>query len=611
MSQAPDTLNVAKPTVDPLCVLIVDDDATILHLLKDVMSSVPGVRILTASQPLEAMQILSREPVDIVFTDVHMPGVTGIEMIRDMVALQKTPEVVVMTAYPSGEIAQQAMELGATSLLAKPFENISLVEEELSKAMERVKKQRAARPEVEQIKEEIKARGGQEEDTDPPMKVSLPELPSIPVPVGSLSAEPEAKPEVLESVAKPAVTEAPPVTEATEVDVLAATAEVPVSAAKPSSQEAPSSLFVHPAISLESVVHIEIARARLAGRSFHLAIVDLPDELSLFSSEEVMAERGEMISKVGSLLKSTDALFDMGRNGLAILCFDSDEARLNELGSQLGDLGLSKCGLATWTPEMASFDDLMKVARGSLNKKRRLHVVLYEGEEFFARIVENMLNDPKYHLSWVRSEKDVRALLEKESGEMALLMLSLNRDPKQWQLLLDLKQKDELKCPILLFHDVALTPDLRNQLRQLGVTCVVNKGISHEELVYIVQSLIIPKVKLDERKSPRTMVRVPLVYEFHGRSFTSTSFTLSRDGIFIRDMNPPVAGTWVKLKVFIPGQSEPIETEGEVVYAIPYFVGVNRFHVSGMAIRFLNLSEDRRQLLEQFVNSCLKSYMLS
>jgi uncharacterized protein (TIGR02266 family) len=107
------------------------------------------------------------------------------------------------------------------------------------------------------------------------------------------------------------------------------------------------------------------------------------------------------------------------------------------------------------------------------------------------------------------------------------------------------------------------------------------------------------------------MVRVPLVYEFHGRSFTSTSFTLSRDGIFIRDMNPPVAGTWVKLKVFIPGQSEPIETEGEVVYAIPYFVGVNRFHVSGMAIRFLNLSEDRRQLLEQFVNSCLKSYMLS
>jgi hypothetical protein len=158
---------------------------------------------------------------------------------------------------------------------------------------------------------------------------------------------------------------------------------------------------------------------------------------------------------------------------------------------------------------------------------------------------------------------------------------------------------------------VQLTADLKDQLRQLGVTCVVNKGISHEELVYIVQSLVIPKVKLDERKSPRTMVRVPLVYDFHGRSFTSTSFTLSRDGIFIRDMNPPVAGTWVKLKVFIPGQSNPIEAEGEVVYAIPYFVGVNRFHVSGMAIRFLNISEDKRQMLEQFVNSCLKTYMLS
>jgi CheY-like chemotaxis protein len=604
MSQAPDTSNVSQQVVDPCRVLIVDDDATILHLLKDVMSGVPGTQVLTASQPSEAMQILSREPVDIVFTDVHMPGVTGIEMIRDMVALQRTPEVIVMTAYPSGEIAQQAMELGATSLLAKPFENISLVEEELSKAMERVKRQKAARPEVEKIKDEIKAKGGQVEDTDPLMKISLPDLPAIPIPVGDFSSAPET--ENLPAAEVPVVTEAPVLAEMANP-----VAELSSPIASSVSEGALQSRFVHPAVSLESVVQIEIPRARLAGRIFHLAVIDLPDELSLFSSEEVMAQRSEMISKVGGLLKPTDALFDMGRDGLAILSFESDEKSLDELGRKLVGLGLSKCGFAGWSSEMSSFDDLLKVARGNLNKKRRLHVVLYEAEEFFARIVENMLNDPKYHLSWVRSEKDVRALLQKESEEMALVMLSLNRDPQQWQLLLDLKKRNELKCPILLFHDVTLTPDLKEQLRQLGVTCVVNKGISQEELIYIVQSLVIPKVKLDERKSPRTMVRVPLVYDFHGRSFTSTSFTLSRDGIFIRDMNPPVAGTWVKLKVFIPGQPNPIEAEGEVVYAIPYFVGVNRFHVSGMAIRFLNLSEDRRQMLEQFVNACLKTYMLS
>ncbi len=590
MNQAPDATKGSQQALDPYRILIVDDDTTILHLLKDVISSVAGTQVLTASQPSEAMQILTHESVDVVFTDVHMPGVTGIEMVRDMVALQKTPEVIVMTAYPSGEIAQQAMELGATSLLAKPFESISLVEEELSKAIERVKKQRAARPEVEQKKEELKAKGDQVEDTDPLMSISLPDMPEAPIPVGDFSSAPQGE------IKRPALPIVSP--------------SLPTPPIPAPSQDHSGARVVHPALSLESVIQIEIPRARLAGRSFHLGIIDLPDELSLFSSEEVMAQRGEMILKIGGLLKPTDALFDLGRDGLAILAFESDEATLDDLGRKLVGLGLAKCGFAAWSPAMSGFDDLMKMARGNLNKKRRLHVVLYEGEEFFARIVENMLNDPKYHMSWTRSESDLRALLEKDSDQMALFMLSLSRDPKQWQLLMDLKKKEALKCPVLLFHDVPLTPELKEQLRLLGVTCVVQKGISQEELIYIVQSLVIPRVKLDERKSPRTLVRVPLVYDFHGRSFTSTSFTLSRDGIFIRDMNPPVAGTWVKLKIFVPGQLGPIEAEGEVVYAIPYFVGVNRFHVSGMAVRYLVLSDEKRELLGQFVETCLKTYML-
>ena len=598
MNLPPSSAAGPLPTPESFRVLVVDDDHVIVSLLTDVFSSVAGVEVLTAFKPAEAMIILTQQNIDIIFTDVHMPGVTGIEMIRDIVALQKTPEIIVMTAYPSDGIASQAMELGATSLVAKPFVDLALIESELDKAMGRIRKIRASRAEVEAKKEALLVKGEKASDSDPVMKVSLSELPVIPTPVmGSEIKDPlsrkieEATPPLSASVSDSSVNSQSPPDLKDEVHA--------------------NQLTIHPSVALDSVIQIEMPRARQMGLSLHLCIIDLPDELNPMGSEDALVRRSELISKVAKCVSAMDAVFDFGRDGLAVLMFGYGEAEIKTLRQKLAELGLSRLGVSELSKDMIKSDDLIRAAQTNLSKKRKLHIVLYESEEFFARIVENMLQGPKYHFSWVQTEKEVSSFLMAESDGVALLVLSLARDPKRWQFILDLKKSDLLRCPILLFSDVPLTPDLKSKLQLLGVRCVVNKGISQEELLYIVQAMVMPKGKAEERKSCRAVVRVPLVYELNGMTHTSNSFTLSRDGVFIRDINPPVSGSWMKLKIFIPGHREPFESGGEVLYAVPYFVGVHRFHIPGMAVRFTTLSEDKRQALDDFVKVCFDTYMLS
>jgi hypothetical protein len=53
-----------------------------------------------------------------------------------------------------------------------------------------------------------------------------------------------------------------------------------------------------------------------------------------------------------------------------------------------------------------------------------------------------------------------------------------------------------------------------------------------------------------------------------------------------------------------------MKTRAEVLYIVPYFVGVNRFHVAGLAVKFIDMSAGDREKLDKFVNDCLTSYLI-
>lgn len=97
--------------------LLVDDEPLALEVLKKFVSSTPGLVLSGAyTKPLEAFLHLQHEPVDLLFIDIQMPGLTGLELIR---ALKNPPQVIFTTAYR--EYAVEGFELNVLDYLVKPI----------------------------------------------------------------------------------------------------------------------------------------------------------------------------------------------------------------------------------------------------------------------------------------------------------------------------------------------------------------------------------------------------------------------------------------------------------------------------------------------------------
>jgi len=101
-------------------VLVVDDHTNMLRLMTKVLSA--DVRVLTAHSGREAIELLSREIVNVVLADLSMPEIDGLEVLRACKRLQPDAGLVLMTAYASVPSAVEALRLGAFEYLTKPFE---------------------------------------------------------------------------------------------------------------------------------------------------------------------------------------------------------------------------------------------------------------------------------------------------------------------------------------------------------------------------------------------------------------------------------------------------------------------------------------------------------
>ncbi|SMC52047.1 two-component system, NtrC family, response regulator [Desulfocicer vacuolatum DSM 3385] len=107
-------------------VLIVDDEKNYPTILGEVIKE-EGFEPVTASSGLIALDILRSEPIDLVLTDVMMPGMDGIELLARIKELNPGLPVMVMTAHGSVERAVEAMQKGAFTYILKPFDNETLV----------------------------------------------------------------------------------------------------------------------------------------------------------------------------------------------------------------------------------------------------------------------------------------------------------------------------------------------------------------------------------------------------------------------------------------------------------------------------------------------------
>jgi CheY-like chemotaxis protein len=110
-------------------VLVVDDDPFILKLVATTLEDVSRFELHEAADGIEALEVAERELPTIVFLDVDMPRLDGIDVCRRMRANPATSAatIVILTATHGDRIESQAEEAGADLFLTKPFSPLDLL----------------------------------------------------------------------------------------------------------------------------------------------------------------------------------------------------------------------------------------------------------------------------------------------------------------------------------------------------------------------------------------------------------------------------------------------------------------------------------------------------
>ena len=102
-------------------ILVVDDERSMRELLAIVLKR-EGYDVLLAENGKTALAALERGTVDLLISDIKMPDMTGIEVLRGAKSLDPTVEAIMMTAFASQETAIEALRLGACDYVIKPFD---------------------------------------------------------------------------------------------------------------------------------------------------------------------------------------------------------------------------------------------------------------------------------------------------------------------------------------------------------------------------------------------------------------------------------------------------------------------------------------------------------
>lgn len=101
-------------------VLIVDDDDLVRETLQFVLEE-GGYSVHAVSSGAEALRILERQPIDIVLSDIFMPGMNGFDLLRQIRERAPDIPVILITGYGNIEMAREALRRGATDFITKPY----------------------------------------------------------------------------------------------------------------------------------------------------------------------------------------------------------------------------------------------------------------------------------------------------------------------------------------------------------------------------------------------------------------------------------------------------------------------------------------------------------
>jgi putative nucleotidyltransferase with HDIG domain len=143
-------------------ILVVDDDPVIRDIIAQYVLSI-GYEVGQADDGINALEKLHSDDFDIILTDVNMPRMGGLELIKEVKKIDSYIPVLALTAYPSLSVGIQALKEGASDFLPKPFQLEELKfyikrllnEGELLREKESLSKEASRKQQIERINEEL------------------------------------------------------------------------------------------------------------------------------------------------------------------------------------------------------------------------------------------------------------------------------------------------------------------------------------------------------------------------------------------------------------------------------------------------------------------------
>ncbi len=108
-------------------ILVIDDEEIIRSIFKETLEEL-GHRVITAENSSEGLELVKQQDFTLVFLDLKMPGIDGVELFRQIKSIKPDLSVAIITGYPDSAMMARALAQGPLGVMNKPFGESDIIE---------------------------------------------------------------------------------------------------------------------------------------------------------------------------------------------------------------------------------------------------------------------------------------------------------------------------------------------------------------------------------------------------------------------------------------------------------------------------------------------------
>ncbi len=116
-------------------ILVADDEQIILELIKEILK-IRGYEVTCVDDGKKAIEEAKRSHFDFFIVDMRMPGLSGLETLKELFKLDPDTKALIITGYTVDAALEEAVQLGAVGYLLKPFKNLDEIPNIIKRTLE-------------------------------------------------------------------------------------------------------------------------------------------------------------------------------------------------------------------------------------------------------------------------------------------------------------------------------------------------------------------------------------------------------------------------------------------------------------------------------------------